>query len=226
MTTKKGYVMTLIWNSGKSKLEIPVLPDKITVKESSKNNSVTIQELGEIVEKGVPSAKEYSFESIFPKRKFGAVRTNKLRKPSYYRDKIIKLKNNQTQVILSISGVGIFTSCLIVDFTWYEEGLDKGTLHYSMRLMEYKSPKVRTLRKTSKSKSHSRSTSKSKSKTYKVKKGDTLQKIAIKKCKNSSKWTSIWSLNKTVIVSAAKKKGKKATKSKPYLVEGTVLRLP
>lgn len=63
-------------------------------------------------------------------------------------------------------------------------------------------------------------------KTYTVKQGDTLWDIARVKLGNGTKWTSIYSLNKTAIEATAKKYGRSSSSNGWWIYPGTVLKLP
>ena len=68
--------------------------------------------------------------------------------------------------------------------------------------------------------------SKEAARTYKTKKGDTLKKIAKKQLNDTSKAKKVYTLNKKVIESAAKKHGRKSSSNGRYLYKGTKLKLP
>ena len=225
-STKYSIAITNVNN--KSKLFLPVLPESIKIESGVKNDSMTIINFGAVIEKGNRTCHKYSFSSIFPKLRESCVSTSKdnWRTPITFVKKITYLMENQIPVRFVVAGMNISEICLITEFSYEEEAGDVGTYHYDISLKEYRTPKVRKVTKNSSKKKTSRVSSKERDKTYTVKKGDTLVKIAKKKLSSTSYWQSLWDLNKTVIKKSAKKKGKVATKSKPYLVPGTVLKLP
>lgn len=231
MSTK--YSITLTWNNEKSKLVIPVLPEKIDVDTSIKNEKVNVAELGEVVERGTPNAAKYSWDSIFPAKTSPVVSVSNLKSPKSYVDAITKLMKAQTPIHLVVSGTGVSDYCLITSFKYDEQGGDVGTINYGIDLTQYRTVTVRKLKKTSAPKkkttnntSRPSTTSNSSSGTYTVKSGDCLWSIAQAKLKNGSKWTKIYDLNESVIKNTAKKYGVTASKSYPVIYAGTVLKMP
>lgn len=225
------YSITLTWNNEKSKLVIPVLPEKISVKKGTSNSKVDVAELGQIYLKGTPDCADYSWDCIFPSHKSPVVCVKKLSSPKTYISKIESLMNNQTAVHLVVAGSGLTEYCLITDFKSHEEGGDVGTFNYSISLKEYRTVKVRKLSKSTAKKSNNskRPTTKassSTSKTYTVKSGDCLWSIAQAKLGDGSKWGKLYDLNASVIKSTAKKYGVTASKNNPIIYSGTVLKLP
>lgn len=67
---------------------------------------------------------------------------------------------------------------------------------------------------------------KEKAKSYVVKSGDCLINIAKKQLNDSSKWTKIYNLNKSVIEATAKKHGRKSSSNGHWIYPGTKLKLP
>lgn len=224
------YEIAITWNNEKSKLYFPVLPEEINVKEGIKNSKIEVCELGEIIERGTPNCKKYSWKSIFPAQKSPLVSVNNLKSPKSYVEQIEKLMNSQTPVHLIVSGTGVTDYCLITDFSYSESGGDVGTLAYSIDFTQYKTVKVRKLTKSTAKKATTTSrvstTSTAKSNTYTVKSGDCLWSIAQAKLGDGNKWTKIWDLNESTIKNAAKKRGVTASKNYPIIYAGTVLKLP
>lgn len=227
------YSIAITWNNEKSKLYIPVLPEKIEIKKGVSNSKIDVVELGEIIEKGTPNCSKYSWNSIFPSMTSPLVSVSNLKSPNTYVEQIEKLMNSQTPVHLIVSGTGVTDYCLITDFSYSEEGGDVGTLFYSIDLIQYKTVTVRKLTKstakkattTSRTSTKSTNTS-SNSNTYTVKSGDCLWSIAQAKLGDGNKWSKIWDLNATTIQNVAKKNGVSASKNNPIIFAGTVLKLP
>lgn len=225
----KGYSITLTWNKEKSKLLIPVLPEKIEIKKGVNNSKVEVAELGEIIEKGIPNCSKYSWSSIFPLKTSPLVEVKNLKSPKSYVEQIEKLMKSQTPAHLVVAGTGVTDYCLITEFSYSEEGGDVGTINYSINLTQYKSVTVRKLTKSTAKKKNTTSrpsSTKSTSNTYTVKKGDCLWSIAQAMLKDGSKWTKIWDLNESAIKNTAKKRGITASKNNPIIFTGTVLKLP
>lgn len=226
-----NYSITLTWNNEKSKLVLPVLPEKISVKKGTSNSNIDVAEFGQVYEKGTPDCAEYSWDSIFPLYKSSLVTVSTLSLPQTYMAKIESLMKNQTVVHLVVAGTGITEYCLITDFSYYEEGGDVGTFNYSITLKEYRTVTIRKLTKSTAKKTTtvtrtSTTSSSSTSKTYTVKTGDCLWSVAQAKLGDGNKWTQIYDLNVSVITSTAKKNGVAASKNNPIIYSGTVLKLP
>ena len=215
------------------KYRLPVVPEKIKTSVSAGNSSLTVVDKGEITIRNGRKAYQYSFSSIFPIRAFkGSIAQKDLKKPSVYVSAIKKAIREKLVVkfIFTRSNskfLSISTNCTVEKFEYEESGEDVGTISYSITLKEYRKISYHKVKKKKKGKSSKRtSTTKSTKSTYKVKKNDTLKSIAKKKLGDSSKWKSIYTLNKAVIEKTAKKHGKKSSNKGHFLYAGTVLKLP
>ena len=114
MTT--NYQMWLTFNAEKEKIRFPVLPEKITVSLGSKDTSVDVVGLGEIlVAQGRP-ATQISFSSFFPAAKFPGISVDKITKPKTLCDKIEKWKESTKSVHFIITGRNTDMYCRIAKF--------------------------------------------------------------------------------------------------------------
>jgi len=200
-----NYQMWITYNAEAEKLRIPVLLEKFTVNIGSNNSSVDVAELDEIVVKQAPPAFQFSFESFFPKKSFPGLSVSSLTAPLTCVSKLKSWYEGDKPVHLILTDVGVDMYCTIEDFTYYEQGSNVGTIHYSLTLKEYREVTVRSVTvKTSTSTATVQSTetqvdNSTTPQTYTVKSGDCLWNIAKKYYGSGSKYTVIYNANKSVI---------------------------
>lgn len=131
-------------NAGTDTLQLPVLPEKITYKHNSKNDTVNVSGLGEITILQDPSALVLSFESHFPARAHQGSIPNPL-EPQRYIDKIEEWRSSKKPIKFIVTGTQINAYFSVENFTYYEEGGDPDTLYYSIELKAYREVSVRKL---------------------------------------------------------------------------------
>lgn len=194
-----NYQMWLTSNGESEKFQFPVLPENFQTDRGSKNQSVTISELGEITIIQSRPAVNFSFSSFFPKTSFYGV--DSIDSPLALVEKIIELKQSNKPVRFVITGCDVDIFCTIEDFKISENGGDVGTIHYSISLKEYRAITVRQVSVEIKTQTASvkpnntRIDNTVKPKTHTVKKGDCLWNIAHKYLGNGSRYTEIKTLN-------------------------------
>lgn len=199
-----NYQMWITYNAEKEKLRIPVLPEVFTVSIGSKNNSVDVVGLGEIVVKQARPAFQFAFSSFFPKEKFPGVSTS-LSSPLDCVEKLKSWQEGDKPVHLILTDMGVDKFCTIESFTYYEQGGDVGTIHYDLTLKEYREVTVRQVtidlpkKKATVQKAEQRVDNSVQPQTYTVKSGDCLWNIAKKFYGNGAKYTVIYDANKNVI---------------------------
>lgn len=203
MTTK--YQMWLTYNAEKEKIQLPVLPESFSVKNGSKNDSISITGLGEItIMQGRP-ALEISFSSFFPATRFPGIQVNTITKPLTLIKKINEWKNGDKPVHFIATACGVDIYATIESFDYQEVGGDPGTYQYSIRLKEYREITIRqvdldALNKTATvNKEESRVDNTVKPKTYTVKAGDCLWNIARQFYGDGAQYTKIRDANQAVI---------------------------
>lgn len=199
-----NYQMWITYNAEKEKLRIPVLPETFTVSIGSKNSSVDVVGLGEIVVKQARPAFQFTFSSFFPKKTFPGVSTS-LSSPLTCVSKLKEWQDGDKPAHLILTDVGVDLYCTIESFKYYEQGGDVGTIHYNLTLKEYREVTVRQVtvdvpkKKATVPKTETRVDNTVQPKTYTVKKGDCLWNIAKKYYGSGAQYTKIYNANKGVI---------------------------
>ena len=219
MTTNK-YQMWLTFNGEKEKLRFPVLPSIITVTKGSKNQSISITELGEItIIQGRPAVK-ISFSSFFPATPFPGVEAGDITPPLAIKDTITRWQVSKKPVHFILTGQNIDLFVTIEDFIYNEVGGDIGTLNYTLSLKEYREISVRQVKVEIKTQTATvkqdtaRVDNTVPPKTYTVKSGDCLWNIAKAHLGNGARYTEIYNLNKDII------------KNPNLIYPGQVLKMP
>lgn len=199
------YQMWLTYNAEKEKIQLPVLPESISVKNGSKNSSVDIAGLGEIVVIQSRPALQFSFSSFFPATRFPGLQVSSITRPLTLVEKINTWKASRKPVHFISTACGVDLYVAIEDFNYSEEGGDPGTYQYSITLKEYREITVRQVKvdiqkKTATvKKEEPRVNNSVKPKTYTVKSGDCLWNIAKKYYGSGLDYTKIYSANKGTI---------------------------
>lgn len=227
------------------KVVFPVTPSKISIKIENKNKTITLIDEGEVNLIKTPGLTDIQInELILPaiqKYPFANYLNNKFRNPEYYLNKLETWKKKKKPVQFKLSRTTPDDKNLLWDTNFdvtiedYEiiEDAEKYGLDVCVKLnmKEYRVwgakklviKKKKNASKASATKKKVRS-SKDTPKSYIVKKGDTLMKIAKKQLNDSSKWKSIYTLNKKTIQTEAKKHGKPGNGH--WIFPGTKLKLP
>ena len=205
MTSNNKYQMWLTFNGEKEKIRLPVLPEKFKITMGTKDQSVDVAGLGEILVAQSRPATEFSFSSFFPAAAFPGIAVSYVTKPTTLKDKIVEWKNSTKPVHLIVTGLGIDVYCRITKFIPSEAGGDVGTINYDITLKEYREPKVRQVKVEVKTQTATvqntpaRTDNTTQPTTYTVKKGDCLWNIAKKFLGNGALYMQIYNLNKNII---------------------------
>lgn len=222
----KHYEFWLTYNSNKEKLQFPVNPTTITESDPTSNESAKVTGLGEITIINDKSLRVVEFSSFFPEDYGPYCSYRNIPNPWSAVEKIRKWKNSGNPVHLVITGASINFDATIEDFNITDGEQDVGDVSFTIQLKEYRHIAIRTITiKTIAKKKKPRPSSKQKSSSYTVKSGDCLYNIAKKPqiYGNSSKWTTIWNANKTMLI-----KRDKRNKSSPghWIFPGQKLKIP
>ena len=195
----------ITYDRNKKKLRLPVLPESVSVKNGSKNETMNISGLGEVLIKQDRAALSFSFSSFFPSGYFSGVNYGP---PDPYKcvEKIVSWKKSQNPVKFIVTGMDINLYCEIEQFDYEERGGDVGTVYYTISLKEYQKVKIRQIEIAPDTQnaqvaadSEQRTDNGETGKTYTVVKGDCLWNIAKKFYGNGSLYTKIYEANKGII---------------------------
>lgn len=203
MTT--DYQMWLTYNAEKEKIQIPVLPASFKTQNGSRNESVDIAGLGEVIIMQSRPALQFSFSSFFPASRFPGVQVSTITEPLTLIDKINTWKAGKKPIHFIATACGVDLFATIENFDYSEEGGDPGTYQYSISLKEYREISVRQVKvdipsqKATVQKEQPRVDNTVKPKTYTVKPGDCLWNIAKQFYGDGSQYTKIYNANKGVI---------------------------
>ena len=203
MTTK--YEMWITHNAEKEKIQLPVHPETLEVKNGSRNDTMDISGLGEIVILQSRPALQISFSSFFPAAGFPGIRVKSVRTPLRLVQKINGWKASGKPVHFFVTSCGVDMYAAIEDFTYREDGGDPGTYQYSITLKEYREITVRRVKvdiptkKASVEKGEPRVDNTVRPQTYTVKSGDCLWNIAKKYYGSGAQYTKIYEANRDKI---------------------------
>lgn len=203
MTSK--YEMWLTHNAEKEKIQLPVLPTSFKVKNGSRNDSVDVVGLGEIVIMQSRPALQFSWSSFFPAAKFPGIQVSTITKPLALVQKINEWKDSRQPIHLVATACGADIYATIESFDYTEEGGDPGTFQYSISLKEYREIAVRQVNVDVSSgtatvqKAAQRVDNTVTPQTYTVKSGDCLWNIAKKLLGSGSQYKKIYEANKGTI---------------------------
>ncbi len=189
------------------KFRFPVLPEEVSISYGNSNDSMRVCGVGEITIIQDVEAAQISFSSFFPKHYFSGCDYKDIPNPLEASDFIKGIVASKKPALLTITGgMGISMYVTIPSYQPYEKGGDIETIHYKIKLKEYKESSVRQISVNISAKKAMIAAPVSRTdpapsggSTYTVKKGDCLRNIAKKFYGNSSKYTIIYNANKGVI---------------------------
>lgn len=185
-------------HTDKDKFKLPVTPSEFEVAVAHKNTVVNVISLGEINLLGKTGLRSVSLSCFFPAQDYPFAKADR-QEPDYYVSKINEWRENNDIIRFIISDV-INIQCTIESFSWGQKD-GTGDIYYTIQIKEYRN--ISTLKRTTK---------KTKATTYKIKKGDTLKKLAKKFYgKDTTEYRNkIYNANKKIIKNKNKlPKGKK-----------------
>ena len=206
--------------NGNRQVRIPWLPASIEYEAGGLTVATyDILNRGEVqIPTGTGLAK-IRFESQFPgeDRDDDSLLRGTQQEPEYYHKIFEKWMQKRTPLNILVTGYPINKDVYLTAYKATPAG-GFGDMEYSVEVTEDRDITVSAKKKK---KRKAKTTT-----TYKVKKGDTLWKIAKKKLGAGKRWKEIYKLNKTIIEKTAKKHGKKSSKNGHWIYPGTKLTLP
>lgn len=237
MSTK--YALWLNYDNDKKQYQIPVNPEKITIKVNGKTTTSEIDKLGTLIHKGKRDAKTVSWSSFFPAKwnsQYCACEKKNFRKPAKMHKWIMTLINAKNPLHLVLTGgpMALNIYAVVTSYTSNEEGGDPGTIQYSIELREYRSVTITKYKKPSKKNKKAKKTTttkkrvsnKEKSKTYTIKSGDCLWNIAKAYYGSGAQYKKIYNANKYVLEKAARSHGFSSSNGGNRIWPGTKLTIP
>ncbi|MCM1245491.1 MAG: LysM peptidoglycan-binding domain-containing protein [Roseburia sp.] len=217
------------------KFVFSLLPETVRARYGVKSQSFDIISKGTIkVPKGT-EVPEVSWEGEFfggSRKNLAGVDTDNWKEPNSCVKILRNWMNDKTELTLIISGTWINMDVKIVSFESKAHG-GYGDISYSIVFERIRDLKIYNTKESDvgkKKKTKPRAKKKSGNTdsgggagTYTVRSGDTLCRIARKK---STTWQKLYSKNKAVIESAAKKHGRKSSDHGHWIWPGTKLTIP
>lgn len=201
MITKSARQLWLTYNGEKEKIRFPVLPEKFAVSFGNSNTSVDISGLGEIVILQDRPAIEVSWESFLPAARFPGLQVDSITPPKQLLKTICEWKASDKPAHVILTGTDVNFYVAIQTIQPVEKGGDPETIHYQIKLKEYREVQVRQVavnvvtQVATVSPQQTRTDNRVQEKTYTVVKGDCLWNIAKKLLGSGSRYTEIYNLN-------------------------------
>ena len=139
MIFESSMQLWITHNGEREKLRFPVLPTKFDVTHGTKNTSVTISGLGEILVLQDRAAVEVSWDSFFPAAYFPGIQTPfMLSSPDAMMQRLFEWKISAKPVHLILTGTRVNFYAAIQSLQPYRKGGDPGSIYYKIKLKEYR----------------------------------------------------------------------------------------
>lgn len=144
-------------NYKKKVVQLPVNPEKISVKFNGNNSTTEVIKLGDINLLKDRKLAEISFESFFPYDKwFSAIRTKgDFKRPKFYKNFFEDIMNDKKPCRLVVTGLNINMKCSIESFEYHHQAGDHEDAYYSIELKEYRDYDIAEIKIKEKSTSNS-----------------------------------------------------------------------
>ena len=217
---------------GNDEIQIPWLPEKIDFNANDKlMASYSILDSGEV---NIPSGRNlrgFSWSSIFPGEGHSDLpflRTE-WKDPKTYQGTLSRWLQKGTPLRLLITGTPINHDVYLASYSVEYAG-GHGDYAYSVSFIEKRDiiiqgKKTTDASTTATNASNSAKSASPQSLTYTIKSGDTLWAIAQKHLGSGAKYSTLYSLNKTIIEETAKKHGKNSSDGGHWIYPGTIIKL-
>ena len=190
-------------------IELPVLPERISVKQSADTSEKTVLGIGAVNLLDGAKLRQISFGSFFPAQKIPSVKLprTQLGEPMYYVRKLRECMESKEPLRFILLGADLDINIrMSVEGIDYSENYGEvGSIEYSLTLKEYREIRTRQVKVDTNTKTATVSGSKarvdnsSKPKTYTVVYGDCLWNLAKKFYGSGSLYTKIYEANKSLI---------------------------
>lgn len=187
-------------------LQFPVLPSEYEITGEQNNQTVDINEYGEITLIGKPRLRTISLSSFFPKNKESFTTTGYIAAPQEYIKTLQYFKNNG-ECRLVMTGTKKINMLCTIESLSYGEKDGTGDIFFALEIREYKKPAITSVKnkktavkagKTSTTVTKTatgRTTKKIQSMIYTVKKDETLAQIAKRETGSSANYRAIANQN-------------------------------
>lgn len=214
---------------------LPVTPDKLRIKISNQNKTITLINGDEVNVLKRPGLSQISFSFLLPAVRYPfAVYLTGFQEPQQYLEKLETLKNGLKPFAFKVVRPSFQTSFTVSleDYEIEEDAEKHGRdVLVTVSLLQYKAIRTKTL--TFKDSTTATpappprdQVNKPATASYTVKPGDCLWNIAKKYLGSGSKWQQLYEANKAVIEAAAKKMGRESSSNGRWIYPGTVLTIP
>lgn len=192
-------------------IELPVLPERISVKQSADTSEKTVLGIGAVNLLDGAKLRQISFGSFFPAQKIPSVKLprTQLREPMYYVRKLRECMESKEPLRFILLGADLDINIrMSVEGIDYSENYGEvGSIEYSLTLKEWKdySPRRVTIKENTASAGETERSGtpegapKDKAVSYTVKAGDCLWSICKASYGDGSLYDKLYRANKTVI---------------------------
>lgn len=217
--------------------EIPIPPEKIDLKISGNNKTLTLINDGEINILKNPGLTELSFEILLPQVQYPfAYYPNGFQKAQYYLDVLEKYMVERTPFQFIVSrvmpnGIPLYDTNLKVSLEKYDikEDVKNGfDIVVSVTLKQYRDYATKVIEVIENETAHISNDRAGAPfyQSYTVVSGDTLWDIARRCLGDGTRWKEIYDLNMDVIESTARSRGLGSSSTGHWIFPGTVLNIP
>ena len=198
-----NYEFWLTFNAEKEKLRLPVPPEKLGVSIGTKDSSISIVGLGEVLIAKERPLITTSISSIFPSKAYPGLNRSLIIDPDKAVAMIKRWRESLKPVHFIVTGAKIDFYARINKFKHELKGEDAGTIYYDLELKEWRDTSVRTVTVSNTTatvpQTNTRANNSTTPRTYTVKTGDCLWTIAVKMYGDGTKYLKIYNANKDKI---------------------------
>ena len=207
--------------NGNREIQIPWLPETIEYESGGATAiSYEIMDKGEITVPSGSGLAKIKWKSVFPGegRTDTSLQRGQKRAPSYFHNVLEDWRQKGASLNILVTGYPINMDVYLSNYIATSGGAF-GDMEYSVEFTEEKDIIITTTTTTTKRPASQKS-------SYMIKKGDTLWSIALRFLGAGSKWESIYTANKTIIESTAKKRGYTSSNNGRRIFPGVTIQIP